>query len=259
MIGINLLLLSAVNQLQAFAIARRRRSLLGSLATILKVVAVGFILYFIGWVLVTQNAQPYKERHQFVAERMPSSDRNDSVIFLKAACFLDPDFQRKFRNVTETNRTMIGIETNKGSSPEWVFWVMVVVATSIVCLVCLLGFCCGRVWRKIKLRVESPPPANLTGGRWFDFVYWGFIWCLSFAVYIYVCMTIFPLRDWAFKSGWLKPNELGGYAENDISGFGQSAALFSLVTVVFAMLEQASEAAENNLKRDRGNEYLQMV
>lgn len=261
MIGINLLLLATTSYLQSLAIVRRRRSLPGRLATILKTASVWFILYFIGWILVTQNA--HRSKHPWAAERLPSSNRTDSVIFLKAACFLDPDFQKTAFLRTNTTMTVkhryIGLDENTGNSPEWILWVMIVVTMSIVCSVRLLGSCCGRFWRKIKLTVDLPPPTNLTGGKWYDFVFWSFIWGLSFAAYIYVCMTVFPLRIWAFKSGWMKPNEMGENAENDITGFGQSAALFSIAAVVFAMLEQASENSERPSKRDEGNEYIQMA
>lgn len=54
----------------------------------------------------------------------------------------------------------------------------------------------------------------------------------------------------------MKTNELGEHPETDVSGFGQTAALFALGAVVFAILDQESEATEGHAREERGNNCL---
>lgn len=115
-IGVNLLLLACANYLQTLGLTRQHcRSRQAGLAALLRLLAVVGIYFCCGWILAIQNASQLRSTHRFVAERMSGDDKRDSVVFLKAACFLDPGFQNNtFSSLSSADRTHIGLEENRG-------------------------------------------------------------------------------------------------------------------------------------------------
>ncbi|KAI4206291.1 MAG: hypothetical protein LQ346_001187 [Caloplaca aetnensis] len=228
-IGINLLLLACANYLQTLGLTRHYwRSWPAALAAFIRLLAVIGIYFCFGWILAIQNSSPDTLRkHQFVAERMPGDNKTDSVVFLKAACFLDPYFQNNtFVPLEPAERTSIGLHENNGRAPEWLLGIMLVLLTGIAFITCLV-------------QVFRGPPKTTKRMTVLRLVYRCSIWLLSLAVLCYCAATVFGLRSWVSKSGWLQPVEKGN-PDDSVRGFGQTAALVLLAAMVIAALENAS-------------------
>ena len=158
-VGTNLLLLACVNYLQTLAFVRHYwRSWCAGVAALLRLLAVFGIYFFLGWILALQNTQPYVGMHKYTAERLPDNSRKDSVILLKAACFLDPVFQNTtFASLDQQRRNSIGLKNNNGHAAEWIFEILLVLVTGLVFILRLLN----SIGRHSE---DQPPPGGILKG-----------------------------------------------------------------------------------------------
>ena len=227
-IGINLLLLACANYLQTLGLTRHYwRSWPAGMAAFLRLLAMVGIYFCFGWMLAIQNSGIFLDKHSFAAERMSDEHTKDSVIFLKAACFLDPDFQNNtFRALDPAERTHIGLQENHGRAAEWYLGLMLAVLTLIAFFICLLSAFNRAIKKSMKKTVLHR-------------IYYALIWLLSMVVFIYSAITVTGLRSWVSKSGWLQPGG-NGNPQDDIRGFGQTAALVLMAAMLIGALENAS-------------------
>ncbi|KAL9026500.1 MAG: hypothetical protein Q9196_004842, partial [Gyalolechia fulgens] len=245
-IGVNLLLLACANYLQTLGLTRHYwRSWPAALAAFMRLLAVIGIYFCFGWILAIQNSSSDTLRkHQFVAERMPGENKRDSVVFLKAACFLDPGFQNNtFVPLDPGQRTNIGVHENNGQAPEWFFGIMLMVVTGIALITCLVQVFRGPTKTTKRMTVLLA-------------IYYASIWLLSTAVFCYSAATIFGLRSWVSKSGWLQPVERSN-PDDSVRGFGQTAALVLLAAMVIAALENASVTVAKTVKPKKASKGKQ--
>ena len=233
-IGTNLLLLACVNYLQTLAFVRHYwRSWPAGMAALLRLLAVFGIYFFLGWILALQNAQPYLEAHPYTAQRLPGQHQKDSVILLKAACFLDPEFQSTaFASLDGEQRGTIGLTTNNGQAAEWIFEILLAVITVLVFILRLLN----SIARHSE---EQLPPGKILKEK-AHLLYWVVIWLLSLTVFCYAATTVTSLRSWVAQSGWMQPAQTKANPENDIHGLGQLIALVLMAAVLISALDNAS-------------------
>lgn len=210
-ISVNLLLLACTSYLQTLGLTRHYwRSWLASMAALLRLLAVVGIYFCFGWILAIQNT--FRSEHQFVAQRMPRRSQTDSAVFLKAACFLDPNFQNNtFVALDEAERTHIGLQDNDGPAAEWVLGILLAVVTTLV-LIISIPFFMRRFPRQSKKNTVLHK------------IYYAFIWIPCAVVFGYSCSTVSGLRSWVSKSGWLQSGERGSPLDG-VRGFGQTAAV----------------------------------
>lgn len=237
-IGVNLLLLACANYLQTLGLTRQYwRSWPAGLAALLRLLAVVGIYFCFGWILAIQNASEFRSTHRFVAERMPGDDKRDSVVFLKAACFLDPDFQNNtFSSLSSADRTHIGLEENSGLATEWILGILLAVSTAVAFIVRLVQACRRGTKNLIKVKKSKV-----------RVIYHACIWLLSMTVFGYSASTVIGLQSWVSKSGWLQPGE-NGNPDDEIRGFGQTVALVLVAAMLIAALENASIIVKKKIK-----------
>lgn len=226
-IGINLLLLACANYLQTLGLTRQYwHSWPAGTAALLRLLVVVGIYFFCGWILGIQNQRNLLSNHQFTVERVPEGNKRDSAILLKAACFLDPIFQNAtFASLTNAERTQIGIQENHGLAFEWILELMLAACTFLVLMFRLL---CS-IFRSLEKRMKKTRIYTL---------FCGFIWVLSMIVFCYSAATVSNLRSWVAKSGWLE-FDYKSNPDNNVSGFGQTVALLSVVAMLITALENA--------------------
>ena len=124
--GLTILEIACVNAVLAFTLLRHYWK--APLAAIIRLCGLATVLYFLGVTLQILKVRSY------AAERLPPDERLDSLILLKAACFLDPDFKRLvFDKLTPKDFEAVGNLEYKGRrNPEWIFWFMLTAFTCIV-------------------------------------------------------------------------------------------------------------------------------
>jgi hypothetical protein len=247
-IGVRLLLLACANYLLTIAYSRRiLRPILAGIAAILRFLAVFGIMFILGSILATQNTTGYYSgQRKYIAEPLPPSTRNDSVIFLKAVCFLDPDSQQSFGNLSDQQRQSIGLDENKGQAAEWIFWVMLVVAIGLVMIIRTLIACLHRS----RPHAVDLPRVDLKGPMCpspYEILYWVLPWLLAAAIFLYSAVTVAKFRQWAGGSGWLMPDPLGHNAEDNVGGFGQTASLVAIAAVAIGGLDAAAGSREKQM------------
>ncbi len=156
-----------------------------------------------------------------------ATSRNDSLLFLPMACFLDPDlnpFKDKLvNNITSERKVTVG-SSGPRVTPDLVFCV-------------LLAFCYVTVLvirfiiRFIRFRIAARPPFPLT--------------VLVVPVCIFSCFWcighITLVRVWVDKSGWMektnRPGTLAGNPENSVMGLGQILPLATMIWRLIASLD----------------------
>ncbi|KAL9043442.1 MAG: hypothetical protein Q9214_003374 [Letrouitia sp. 1 TL-2023] len=237
-VAVNLLLLACANYLQALGFTPKYwRSWPAAMADFLKLLGVVGIYLCFGWMMALQNDQHFADKHRFVAERMPAKAKIDSAILLKAACFLDPVFQNNtFMPLDEAQRAHIGLEENNGKAAEWILGLMLGVATLIILVI-----------RFVTSFGHSPK--NLMKKTAFHYLYYAPIWLLSLVVFCYSANTILGLRSWVSESGWVQLVEKGN-PENNVRGFGQTAALLLMVAMLLGALKNTSTIMKRAGKRN---------
>jgi hypothetical protein len=244
-VGVRLLLLACANYLQTLAYVRRiLRPFQATLAAILRFLAVLAILFILGSILVAQYVTPLPSGQQrYVPEVVPPNTRNDSAILLKAICFLDRDSQQYFGTLDDQDLQSIGLYPSNVPAPEWIFWILLVVAIGLVGIARIIIACCHRK----QSEAVDIPTANFksrTCPSPYEIMYWVLPWLLTVAVFIYSAATIAGLRGWAGGSGWLATNPDGSNPENSVGGFGQTASLVALAAVLITGLDAAADSKD---------------
>ena len=198
-----------------------------------------FLFLSLGWILVTKNSLGWKERHPFVAEHIPPSTRNDSVMFLRAACFLDPNFQeRAFKPLVPAERDIIGLEIKKTKSRETIVFLLLV-GLSGICVILQAVWYGVRHWKSLEKLPHSIFGVNATLLCLVPWIFCSFILIAS-------TKNIYELRSWADRSGWLQLEETGN-PENSVNGYGQMLTIASAFAILIPLLE--------NIPKKHNNEY----
>ena len=233
-ISVNLLLLACTSYLQTLGLTPHYwRSWLASMAVLLRLLAVVGVYFCFGWILAIQNT--FRSGHQFVAERMPGKNQTDSAVMLKAACFLDPNFQNNtFIALSQAERTHIGLQDNDGPAAEWLLGILLAVVTAVVFI--------GSI--PFSLRRS---PGDSKKNTVLHKIFYAFTWIPSAVVFSYSCSTVSGLRSWVSKSGWLQSVERGSPLDG-VRGFGQTAALVLIAAMLIGALENSSTLIKQTAK-----------
>lgn len=209
-------------------------------SAILRLFALTLSIYLLYSLLDIQQERGYS------AERLPPPERNNSLVLLKALCFLNKDLSdavfanrtdATFTNSTDqffataiANQTINYVTLTKEeyeavgpldytkSHPEWIF-----VNALIVNLVLTIVYAVFRFLRKIT-------PNGISHFIFFSYCLGTWIFCL-----VVLCGNasyIFDLRQWVNGSGWF-----GTDSENYV-GLGQWAALMAMGGVLFSFLDE---------------------
>jgi hypothetical protein len=228
-IALNLWLTAAT--LAVFSLTAVRNCFKNPLSGILRFLMLAFSLIFsLGLPLSLQvNAG-------FTSEVLPASNRNSSQIFLKALCFTDRSFQQVVVDDQINNQAVIGAcITNPQVTQEFISWTVICIIWALAMLgrFALRAF---RAFRALKADKETNDFADSDSGKPFEFYYWCFIlliWFFALGISIYRTVLIFQLREWVAKSPWIDDSG----AETRISGFGQWAAMLSVLTIIMVGLD----------------------
>ena len=223
-----------------------RRSLMSTwsmLAALVRLAAVAFIFVSLGWILNARSSPQFKSRHPLVPEHIPPWNRTDSVIFLKAACFLDPDFQNRTLNGTHFKEA-IGLQENREDPKEWIVFlalaslsgIAVVYLTIKAGLTHYRWYQYGAKRNELEGELKDEPPSLTLGPCRTSMGLCVVLW-LAYAVFtILSAKNVFEIRRWVDQSGWLKLDETGN-PETGTAGFGQTLAMVSAAAAVLPILE----------------------
>ncbi len=243
---VNIELVTGATYLLSLSLVRHHwKTRIAGIPAFVRFAAAALNHLFLAYILSLTNTLPFMGKRPYRAESLPPRNRSDSVLFLKASCFLDPDFQnRVFSPLSAESKESIGLLDNHGLEPECFFWLFLLITTGIAGVVRVVI----RRWysRHQNQFTNSPLPTTGPIGFWLFAFYWMPIMGLSIAVLVHSLTTVFQLRDWASNSGWLQPDERGKCAESDVRGFGQTAALATLVGTIIALLDRLVENYEEN-------------
>ncbi|KAH7114253.1 hypothetical protein B0J11DRAFT_540511, partial [Dendryphion nanum] len=233
-IGLAILEIACVNAVLAFTLLRHYWK--APLAAVIRLGGLGTVLYFLGVTLDILKVRSY------AAERLPPEERLDSLILLKAACFLDKDFKRiVFDKLTATDYQAVGDLEYKGRrNPEWIFWFLLTVFTCIVfvfrMVLALIDTTAseGSTWRqRLGAAREGAFKAKTR------LVYCSITWAVCLIITIHQANYAFTLRRWAHDSGWMKgKQEFFANEEKNVYGFGQLAALFAMAGLLISSLDR---------------------
>lgn len=232
--GLTILEIACVNAVLAFTLLRHYWK--APLAAIIRLCGLGTVLYFLGVTLQILKVRSY------AAERLPPDSRLDSLILLKAACFLDKDFKRLvFDNLTPKDFEAVGQLQYKGRrNPEWIIWFILTSFTCIVFVFRILFAIGGAVAGEgSSLRRKLGAARDGAFKAKTRLVYCSLTWIACLVITCFQAYYAFKLRDWAHDSGWMKgKTDSLANEERNVYGFGQLAALFAMGGLLTASLDR---------------------
>lgn len=181
--------------------------------------------------------------------RLPGPQQGDSVIVLPAYCFLDASFD-PMEALSDDERDHLahnGLQSNAAVQAILIMLIFIAVALSKY----IFG---------LRARWDISE-SNKAGGRvcggdgslvgyiiiaFLKFIAWGIV----IGLVAWNWASIFLLRDWAEKSGWLRLDD-GWNEERDVQGLGQIAPLIALgaigVVITDALSQFTAPKEDNNV------------
>ncbi|KAF9695194.1 hypothetical protein EKO04_006760 [Ascochyta lentis] len=241
--GLNLLIVICGNTLLTLVIMRSFWA--APVSSLARLVAIGLLLFYQGKILWIQHA---RNQSFGMAEALPTTERNSSLILLQAACFLDP---RALGNLTsqlydddatiKTARINVVGDLNHDGKKSvelyiWFFLVFCFAAVVVYQLAALLKACCRR---KLKSGEYAPVTKKHRGCLHTSRLFLCTLTLLlSSVVCIWRIMYLYSLKGWVSESGWMKEDAYLGNEESGISSFGQAAALCTAIGFVFVAAER---------------------
>lgn len=186
----------------------------------------------------------------------PDNGRNDSAILLPVACFLDPDLAerdgpyRSTRSFPLSNEQLdrIGRPIKSSHQPQIViFWVLVGTL--------LLGIVTHFLEARTRHRESDQRTKKAKAAEFILPYIWFFILCMCLVTDLFCAAHIGSLRSWTKSSGWM----IDG-AENDLNSIGQLLPLFSLIPIVFSLVDSMKSGRKKSEKGKRaGSSEYEMV
>ncbi|PSN74541.1 hypothetical protein BS50DRAFT_615414 [Corynespora cassiicola Philippines] len=234
--GVNILVITCANALLTLVLIRDYWRT--PLSAVVRLTAFGMILYFLGEIL---RALHHREEEIGAAERLPPSDRMNSLILLGAACFLDPDPLKKLALISDQQAQSVGRLTKDTIwSSERVLWLLIV-GGSILAFLYRVGDLVRPFWKVRRDEHAYDIMEKKASSRWWPiFCFWvcAITWLLCIVTTVWQGNYLFSLREWVFNSGWMKSDEYLGNEEAHAATFGQLAALFAMTGMVIMAFDQ---------------------
>jgi len=235
-IAVNLSLIGCTNFVLAFTLVRNYWE--APLAAVVRILLFTAVLAFLGLVFQQQWSVG------ITPEQLPPTSRRDSLVLLRADCFLNITYANEFANLTANESDIIGSvhpDRNPFSTLEGSTYV-ILVAMSVLSLIV-------RVYQLVKFRTNGPPRkkrdpysddenTSPTLTSWLYFVWWGLTWLACVVLYGFMAYYIFNLRAWVAQSGWIQPDSLSSNPENYVQSFGQMSAMFTIGTTFLVGLDR---------------------
>ncbi|KAH6887702.1 hypothetical protein B0T10DRAFT_574861 [Thelonectria olida] len=182
-----------------------------------------------------------------IRSQLPGMDQRDSTVVLPTFCLLD-DSLNPFPGLTAEEKKHL---INKGLSRNAVVQSRFLLAFFI--LVALFKHILGLRQRwglesshKVSSRCCGCNPAFVV---YIMTTFCKFaVWAFSLILICYNWLTVFLLRDWVERSGWLELED-GQNPERDVQGLGQIAPLIALGAIGFTITDTVSEFLNNWWKK----------
>ena len=181
--------------------------------------------------------------------RGPPADKRDSLLLLKAVCFLDKSHEDVFRPIRESPQLsdlVGGLDEAPLHSVDFVLWCFIFVATALDLFLKFVA-ALGRSMRKRRNRAAVGRGGKADEGHPWQvhprtFVaYLLLLWAMCTVVVGLEISALLKSREWMRKSGWMAQQNAD---EQEVRTFGQVAALVAMVAVAIAMSDKVTHNSE---------------
>ncbi|KAF4438481.1 hypothetical protein F53441_12782 [Fusarium austroafricanum] len=230
-IAMNLSLIGCVGFLLAFTLVRNYWA--APIASGIRIACFMVVLYFISITINNQLNAGLSPEYE------PPSSRNDSLILLEAACFLNKTYSIDLNSTIGNHTELVGRVDEKIPIMSYHKFIWAIGIVSIASAL-------FRIYQLIRHGTDGPArkTRGLDGDESLGFrstilvIWWSAVWVGCLVIYIWTVWHVLTIREWVSDSGWIQPDDFSSNPENDVRSFGQIAAVVASESVAIAAFDR---------------------